>query len=379
MKTRMMRIPCALAFAGLLAGAAAAGTEQPAGGFSPTPGMVSMMTLGQAGLMNSLFSNEIYGNTQTKIGASRATAGYVNDALIGQGVPPPAWPAFRDRARVFVLPISMMKELPAATGAHFLRINVEPTRVVGSNNLPVEPVGNSPKVELQYFHAPIPSRLLGIGLSFEHDGYDLRYPQDPVNTLGRSRRNAWGLQLRYAEVYTPHWGLAARLDYQRGKASYTVSNLFMRQRQDYDENRFYAQVEWIGTFSVQDIGLLPPGWLLRPVVGANYQRSFFNTASASVLHGKHEDYGAAWVRARVEKQQAPGPQWQFLPSLSLGLEAEYANDVDLRLRDRRYVLASLGLAVVGGPYRFDLEYNLRHGVDSRRKAQIISAVLSYQF
>ena len=85
------------------------------------------------------------------------------------------------------------------------------------------------------------------------------------------------------------------------------------------------------------------------------------------------------MRARVEKQQAAGPQWQFLPSLSLGLEAEYANDVDLRLRDRRYVLASLGLAVVGGPYRFDLEYNLRHGVDSRRKAQIISAVLSYQF
>ena len=379
MKTTMMRTWCALAFAGLLAGAVPAGAEQPAGGFRPTPGMISMMTLGQAGLTNSLFSNEIYGNTQTKIGASRATAGYVNDALIGQGVPPSAWPTFRDRARVFVLPVSMMKELPSASGASFLRVNVEPTRLTGSSDLPVEPVGNSPKVELQYLHAPIPSRLFGIGLSFEHDSYDLRYNQDPVNTLGRSRRNAWGLQLRYAEVYTPHWGLAARLDYQRGKANYTVSNLFMRQRQDYDENRLYTQAELIGTFSAQDLGLLPQGWLLRPIVGANYQRSFFNTASASVLHSKHEDYGAAWVRARLEKQQAPGSHWQFLPSVSLGLEAEYANDVDLRLKDRRYALASLGLAVVGGPYRIDLEYNLRQGMDSRRKAQIISAVLSYQF
>src|SRR5690606_23438093 len=67
------------------------------GDFVPTPGMIAMMSLGQAGLMGSMFSNEIYGNTQAKIGASRATIGYIEDSLIGQNVPESFWPDFKDR------------------------------------------------------------------------------------------------------------------------------------------------------------------------------------------------------------------------------------------------------------------------------------------
>ena len=115
-----MKIASVLALSGWLAMAGTVSAEQregAPGGFTPTPGMITMMSLGQSGLLGSMFSNEVYGNTQNKMGQSRATIGYIEDSLIRQGVPEAMWPAFKDRGTTFVMPMALIKELPSASGA----------------------------------------------------------------------------------------------------------------------------------------------------------------------------------------------------------------------------------------------------------------------
>lgn len=374
-----MRIASMLVFAGLMASAGLALADEQQGGFTPTLGMVTMMTLGQSGILGSMFSNEIYGSVQSKTGLSRATIGYIEDSLVGQGVPEQYWPKFKDRGTTFVVPMSFIKELPSGSGANFLRLNLEPTWADGRDHLPVQSKGGSRRAELQFLHAPIPTRILGVGLLYERSYYDIGFNQDPLNTVGRSERDAWGLQLQYAEAYSPSWALASRIEYQKGKSDYTVSNSFFRQHNRFDEDRLYMQAELIGTFTAQEIGFLPDSWLFRPILGANFQQSMLGDASVSVVNKKHENYGAVWALARFEKRQGPGANWQFMPTFSVGLEREYVNDLNVRLKDANYGLATVGFGVARGPFRLDMEYKLRRGLDDKRSENVISATMSLLF
>lgn len=355
------------------------GQGQQQGGFTPSPGMLTMINLGQAGLLGSMFSNEIYGNTQAKTGASRATIGYIEESLVDQGVPQAFWPSFKDRGTTVVVPMSLVKELPSGSGANFLRMSFEPNWARGKSGLPVQSTGGARRVELQFLHAPIPTRIFGVGLVYEKSGYDIDFNEDPVGTSARSDRKAWGLQLQYAEAYSPHWALASRAEFQKGKSDYTVENRFMHRHNRFDEDRLYMQAELIGTYTKQQVGFLPESWLFRPIIGANYQKSILGDASVSVVNKKHENYGAVWARARFEKRQGPGPQWQFMPTFSVGLEREYVNDLDKWLKDSTYALASAGFGVTRGAFRMDVEYNLRKGLKGNRSENVISAAMTYQF
>ncbi len=348
-------------------------------GFTPTSGMITMMSLGQAGLLGSMFANEIYGNTQAKTGASRATIGYIEDSLVDQGVPEAYWPTFKDRGTTVVVPMALIKELPSSSGANFLRVKFEPNWARGRDSLPVQSKGGARRVELQFLHAPIPTQIFGVGLVYEKSGYDIYFNEDPVGTTGRSDREAWGLQMHYAQAYSPAWALASRLEYQQGKSDYTVSNNFFRRHDRFDEDRLYMQAELIGTFTSDRIAALPDTWLFRPILGANYQKSILGDASVSVVGKKHENYGAVWARAQFEKRQAPGPQLQFMPTFSVGIEREYVNDLDVRLKDSTHGLASVGLGVSQGAFRLDLEYNLRKGLSGNRTENVVSAAMSYLF
>ena len=349
------------------------------GGFAPTPGMITMMSLGQAGLLGSMFSNEIYGNTQAKTGASRATIGYIEDSLVGQGVPEAFWPDFKDRGTTVVVPMALVKELPSSSGASFIRVKFEPNWARGKSGLPVQSKGGARRAELQFLHAPIPTRIFGVGLIYEKSGYDIYFNEDPVGTAARSDRKAWGLQLHYAEAYSQNWALASRAEYQKGKSDYSVSNSFFRQHNHFDEDRLYMQAELIGSYTKQQIGFLPETWLFRPIIGANYQKSRLGDASVSVVGKKHENYGAVWARARFEKRQAPGPQWQFMPTFSVGIEREYVNDLDKWLKEPTYALASAGFGLARAAFRMDVEYNLRKGLKGNRTENVISASMTYQF
>ena len=376
-----MKIASVLALSGWLAMAGTVSAEQregAPGGFTPTPGMITMMSLGQSGLLGSMFSNEVYGNTQNKMGQSRATIGYIEDSLIRQGVPEAMWPAFKDRGTTFVMPMALIKELPSASGASFIRLNVEPNWARARSHLPVRTTGGARRVDLQFLHAPVPTRIFGVGLMYERSEHDIDYTEDPANATGHSKRDAWGLRVDYAEAYTRQWGVTARAEYQKGKADWIASNDFFRQHDRYDENRLYAQVELIGTFTSREIGVLPESWLFRPILGGNYQRSIMGAASDSVVNKKYENYGAVWARARFEKKQVPGPQWQIMPNFSIGLEREYVNDLDKWLVDSTYALASVGVGMTRGAFRVDVEYNLRKGLKNNRAENVISAAMVYQ-
>ncbi|CUH82184.1 hypothetical protein [Tropicibacter naphthalenivorans] len=148
------------------------------------------------------------------------------------------------------------------------------------------------------------------------------------------------------------------------------------------DDRFYFQTELVGTYTAEQM----PGlgaWVFHPVLGMNFQRNFieatadsFGVVSSGVV-GDTEDYGTIWAVANFEKEVPPGA-WS--PSFKIGLEHEYANDLDAYVQEQNYAIVGLGLSRMDQRgNRIDLSYTRHHGLTGKRHNQALVAAVTVNF
>ena len=354
-------------------------------GFQPTPGMITMGALGRAGLLEPLFSDELQGLQQARIGASRTNVNYGKNLPAGT-----AQPAYKDDDIAYIPSVSVMKELPGSGGANFLRFTWSGTWGDGSNRVPLENDGTISRASAFFLHAPDPGTIYGIGLTYENSSIKNIFNADTLGSRGKTTREAWGGQIVYGHDFAGPWAIAAKGEYQKGTTNFYLTQFIAPgvsipiNTLNQGDDRLYLETQLIGTFE-DDNAWVPAGWVVHPVVGATFQRNFIqqvtNTAGAATSGavGRGESYGLLLAKVGIEKAALPSPDWQFLPRASVGLQQEYVNDLDGYLRDRTYATGSVGFGIMKAGQRLDMQYTIYQGMSGKRRQQALSAVLSFNF
>ncbi len=335
-------------------GAAGAGAQEgpPPPGALP-PGVMAQINLGQAGLLGAYYSNEQWGTTQGRVGLSRSTVG-----IAGGGGPVTG---YEDASTDAVLSFNGLRALP--DGKSYLRFGATLAMPDGAENQ-VEQDATNPSVIVQYMTFPNPDTMLAFGAFAER--FDVEESGVLPSTVVR---DGYGLRADLLRKLSDSWGLAARAEYSWGETELNIPAIPLEQTQG--DDRFYAQAELIGTLP----GAAPEGWVLRPVVGANFQRNFWEISGPS--GATEEDYGMVWAGLGIEQQVPPGT-WGF--NASLGLEHEYVNDLDTYVDEPTYAAASVGAALqLPSGNRITLGYTRHQGLNGNRWSQTLLAAMSVNF
>ncbi|RYH02647.1 hypothetical protein EU805_08465 [Salipiger sp. IMCC34102] len=373
MKHCLGRPMAAALLATALAGPVLAQTADPMAGPPPnlSPGLLTLGNLNTAGLLYPAFSNDIYATIQTRIGESRS-------ALSASLAPGGPQEGFRDGSLTYVLPVSVLKELPAATGASFLRFSGAYANVDPDDNLQTVP-GDALRADVQYFRAPSPDLMYGIGV-FYNDA-------DFSETLGRSvvNREAFGVRGDVMAKISDRLGFVGRLEYSLGDQSLSVPlapGVTLEQEQD--DDRLYVQAELVGTYGPEDVPSLPATWVLHPTVGLAYQRNFIEEvqnslgATVSGILGDEEDYGLAYARLRMESfDPRPGT---LSPNGAIGFEYEFANDLNGLVDEDTYAVISVGFGYQMSPVaRLEVDYTRHQGLSGNRSSDTLALATNFTF
>ncbi len=380
-----LTVTLALAAAGTAWADEAKHGAAPGQGFRPSPGMMTMATLGKAGLIEALFSESTFGLQQARRGSARATVGNGN-ALGGAPVPD-----YEDADLAYVLPISLVAELPSWKGANFVRLGGALTAGdgIGANALDNEArVG---RVMLQFLHAPRPDLLFGVGVVYDNSRIETIDNAAAFRGKVVTAREGFGFQALYAQDFAGPWAAMAKAEWQTGTQNLDYElgvapgvQLEFEQN-DQGDDQFYFEGQLVGSYTHDDISLVPQGWIGRPVLGVTYQHNSIeevvNTLGATVSgpNGDAEDYGMVFARIGVERAMMPTPDLQFLPKLSAGLDLEYTNSLDTYIDEPVYGVVSAGLGITSHGQRLDLSYTLHQGLSGKRQQQSIVASTTINF
>ncbi|MBD8892207.1 hypothetical protein [Roseibium litorale] len=363
MKASIFAAAAAIALAG---NAALADGTAPQHGQPPVSAM-ALMNLGRDGLLRSYFESDQFGSVQWRVGQGRITIG--NAAASGQ---PKSH--YKDGTTDTVVPLNFMFGLPG--GNSVIRLGVRGTFSNGAN-YPVELDGGTGRVDLQYLRFPDASTMWAIGGFYEHTDLD-------IDDAGSIKRPAGGIRADILKEFSAHWGVAARAEYSWGTDDLEIGvgpSLTMRHKQA--DDHLYTQAELIGQFRNSDIGIVPESWVLHPVLGVQFQRSFiqstannFGVVSSGVV-GATENYGTVWAHLRLEKEAAPGG-WS--PNFLAGLEQEYANDLDAIVDDPTYAVLGAGLSkTFAKGNRFEVAFTRHQGLQGKRWNQALVGTLTLNF
>ena len=284
---------------------APAGPSAP--GFQPTPGVITMMTLGSGGLLMPLLSDDVFASQQARIGDSRTTDGYAKS--LPAGVPQPK---YRDLKTTAVGTLGVMKEIPASTGAAFLRLAGSGAWTSGSINTPLDTSVPNDRFIAQAFYAPNPSQMFGVGVVYDHIAAKTKETSDPFGSYLMQVRSSFGYQLFYAQQFSPFWGIAAKSEIWRGSTTVNIHQfigpgvpLLISQQQG--DDRVYGELNLVGTFSKQNAPWMIDGIVAHPSVGATFERSFEQTvrnsmgATVTGNAGPVENYGLIMANLRLER------------------------------------------------------------------------------
>ncbi|WP_157958987.1 hypothetical protein [Salinicola endophyticus] len=327
-------------------------------------GARSLINLGDAGLLHPFFSNEKFGQAQSRMGAARFAYG----AKDGN----PTLDDFREDHDVLITPLNVMIELPASSGASFLRINGEYT--YGSS----EPHALDLEDELyhgtiEFLHLPNENIMWGVGLITNN------FESEDQLSGTKVIRDSRGLRLDYLQKFNDHWGIATRGLYLWGETEnrvydvptpYGAANL----RQKQDDDRYYLQADLVGSWLGDETSWLPDGTLAHPRFGVLYHHSDLGRTTPRLgdidlpevtgVNGANEDFGLAWAHFTLQRapRQTFGLQW--LPSATIGIEQEYANTLNELNDESTYAVIGAGLtaSMYGQGVFFD--YKRYQGVDS---------------
>jgi hypothetical protein len=326
--------------------------------------VLAQINLGRAGLLGSFASNEQWATTQGRIGQSRSTIGAAT-------APGGATTGYKDGGTSIVLPTSALKALPG--GKSYLRFGATVAAPNGVDNQ-VEVDGTNPSASLQYMTFPNPDTMLSFGVFAERTDVDI---------VGSSTvlRDGYGLRADLLHKFSDNWGVAARAEYSWGETELKIPAIGYSHKQG--DDRFYTQVELIGTYDSSEIAMVPQGWALRPILGANFQRNSIEAtadsfgATSSGVVGDTEDYGMLWASLGLQQQTAPG-QWAL--NASLGLEHEYVNDLDAYVDESTYVVGSIGASMLTrSGNRIVVGFTRHQGLNGNRWNQTLLASYNISF
>jgi hypothetical protein len=327
--------------------------------------------LGSAGLLEKMNSYATYNTTQGRIGLSRTQIEFSHASGITSG--------FEDSSNVAVLPFDVMYTLPNSNGQSFLRFGGFLNDISGeSGNLTqVDSAGR--RIDVQYMHAPNIDTLWGVGLFYESTSVDL------VHNGGTIDREGWGIRADYVQKFNPHWGIAARADLNFGNTDTTVPIApNVNYELDQDDTRLYLQGALVGTYTTQDMGWIPNGWVFHPTLTAVFQRTEFDSATnsfggtATGTVGDSDDYG--WIGASARFASMDFRPGKLAPYVEVGLQHEYVNDLDLVMDEPTYLNTVIGASVnLGHGARLDIEYGRNDGLNGKRDDQALTVHIGYLF
>lgn len=355
--------------------AAPAAPAQEPGGMPPPeslpPQAQLAYNLGSAGLLGRMNTYENFNTVQARIALSRAQIEFARVSGVTGG--------YEDSSEVGVLPFDVMHALPGSGGRSYLRFNGFVNRVNGAGGNPTQLDSSVQRLDVQYMRSPDMDTLWGVGLYYENADVDLEH------TKGTIDRDGWGVRADYVRKFSPHWGVAARADLNLGTTETRVPvGPGVAYRLDQDDRRLYLQGDVVGTYASRDAGWIPRGWVFHPMISAVYQRTEFDPATSSFGEridgtvGDSDDHGWVGASARFESMDfRPG---RLAPYVEIGLQHEYANDLDRFVDDPTHLHSVIGVAMnLGNGGRLDLEYGRHDGLDGRRKDQAVTLHLGYLF
>lgn len=336
-------------------------------GFQPPLAMLAQSNLGKAGLLRSYFESDQFGSVQWRVGQGRLSIG----SAASSGLP---GSAYRDGTSDTVVPLNFLFGLP--DGESMMRLGVRGTFSNGAN-YPVELDGGTGRVDLQYLRFPNAETMWGLGGFFENTDLD-------IEGSGTIRRPAGGIRGDILNEFSDHWGVAARAEYSWGQSDLKIAagpGVMLEHEQG--DDHLYTQAELIGQFRNDDLRLIPAGWVVHPVLGIQFQRSFIEATAdsfgvvSSGVTGSTEDYGTAWAHLRLERETAPG-SWS--PNFLLGLEHEYVNDLDEVVKESDYAVFGAGISVMFDKgSRFEVSYTRHQGLQGDRWNQALVGTLTLSF
>lgn len=345
----------------------ALGADAATGGHQPPVSAVALSELGKAGLLRSYFESDQFGSVQWRAGQARVTIG----AAQSSGLPNSH---YKDGTTDTVVPLNFMFGLPDGQSA--IRLGVRGTFSNGAD-YPVELDGGTGRADLQYLYFPNATTMWGLGAFYEKTDLD-------IEGSGSVSRPAGGIRADVLNEFSDHWGVAARAEYSWGTTDLKLNvgpGRIMEHKQG--DDHLYSQAELIGQYRSEDFTVIPENWVLHPVLGIQFQRSFlettansFGVVSSGVL-GSTENYGTVWAHMRLEKEVPPG-DWS--PNFLVGVEQEFVNDLDAVVEEPTYAVFGAGISTTfGRGNRLEVAYTRHQGVEGRRWNQAIVGTLTLSF
>lgn len=325
-----------------------------------------VISLGGAGLLPEFFSNDQFGVVQTRIAEMRISNATAN-APFGPTT------GYEDGGTALVLPVSYMKMRPG--GKSYLRFAFAATNSDGNPGL-VEIDSNVQRLDVQYMAFPSANTMYSFGAVLDNVSAD-------VVGAGEVARKAFSLRADVLHKLSDHWGVAGRAEFSFGQAEgafNTPGGLLTREQRD---DRFYTQVSFVGQYRNKDLGFVPQGWVMHPVLAAQFQRNFleevtdsFGNVGSGVV-GKTENYGTVSAKLRLQKETR-GNDW--VPGVTIGLEHEYVNDLDAYVDESTYGLLGASLSKsINRNTRVDLIYSRHQGLKGNRTHDSLVASLAFVF
>lgn len=353
--------------------------------FTPSPGVVALASLANAGILVPLVTEQYQGLQQTRIGPSRNTINYTKSLPAGT---PRA--NYKDNDTLYLVPLALTVELPQLQGSNFLRLSFARAKADGDDKVPLENDGFISRASVQVLHVPDANNIYSLAMTYENSRIKNNYHPDGLGSYGITKREALGLQLGYAHDFAGPWAVMGKGEYQKGQTDFLLTQYIAPgvhipiNLRNQGDDRLYLESQLVGTFGDTVPGV-PAGWVLHPGVGATFQRDFIATQQDSTGHdisgavGSTENYGLLFAKLTLEKATRLTPQLQITPRFSLGVEHEYVDDLERYLPERNYIASSLGFGIALYGQRVDFDYSRHDGFEGNRKLQALTTAFSFNF
>lgn len=366
--TRSQRLSGCVGIA--LFAAAGASAQEGVGRPQITPLQERCISLGSAGLLAEFSSYGTYGAVQNRQGQSRAAI----EASHRPGMPATG---YSDNSSQLIVPVDLLAPLGASSRA-FVKVGASANLNRGQRRI-TDVDTSTFRTEAEFLWSPTPAGLVGVGAFVEDISVDMRHNGSQLDDRGH------GLRADFLRRLDRHWGVAARAEYtwtdRKLRSPLPGGRVFAC---DQEVGRFYSQVDLVGTYTKEDWGWVPSGWLVRPSLGAAYQRNRFETAISNLgslvtgTVGPHDSYLSASGAVRLER--AVRGRSLFSPFVELGYERELVNDLDAKVDDPDILHTAVGFSSnLGRRLRADVEYNRYDGFHGQRRAQSLTVHLGLVF
>ncbi|ATF20599.1 hypothetical protein [Phaeobacter gallaeciensis] len=365
MNIKVTSVSAALAVFASVASAQQQGSAQNGQQGSLPTGIAGIYNLGASGLLESYLSNEPFGIAQTRIGVARAVTGVAHGGGPTSGYD--------------TSPISGIGDfhaLKVISPDSFIRFSTEYVDTSGGGSI-VKVDAQTYRFDAQYVKFFDPSTMVAFGAFYENTD---------INNIGVAELSygGWGLRADALKQFNQNWGVSGRIEYMFGGTDINLPispTAAIIQKQD--DDRLYIQSELVGRFDSSDLNWVPNGWVLNPIFGALYQKSWIEATAdnfgnvSSGVNGPTEEYSTIWAKARISKQLAPGT-WS--PKATLGFEHELTNSLDEYLDEPTYGVVGLGVTYLtkSGGY-FDVTYSGRLGLNGIREQNGITIAFTQTF